>query len=102
MSNRNSNFQELGALSIGANKKPMFLRDVENNPQPSPHADLIRMMQASLAEYPKIWHLFAFRPQATEHLARFTQEIMRGDSPISPGTRELIAAFTSSGNDCLF
>jgi hypothetical protein len=25
----------------------MFLRDVEQNPQPSPHTDLIRMMQAN-------------------------------------------------------
>lgn len=80
----------------------MFLQYVESNLQPSPHTDLIRMMQASRAEYPKIWHLFAFRPQATEHLGKFTQEIMRGDAPLSPGLRELIAAFTSSGNHCPF
>ena len=80
----------------------MFLPDVENNPQPSPHTDLIRVMQAVGAEYPKIWHLFAFRPQATEHLGKFTQEVMRGDSPLTPGLRELIAAFTSGGNHCPF
>lgn len=58
-------------------REPMFLPGVENDPQPSAHTDLIRMMQASGNEYPKIWHLFAFRPQATEHLAKFTQEMMR-------------------------
>ena len=82
--------------------KPMFLPDVEDHPQPSPYSDGIRVMQASGAEYPQIWHLFAFRPQATEHLAKFTQEIMRGQSPLSPGLRELIAAFTSAGNHCPF
>lgn len=89
-------------MNAASDGESMFLPDVENNPQPSPHTDLIRMMQANGAEYPKIWHLFAFRPQATEHLGRFTQELMRGDSPLSPGLRELIAAFTSSGNHCPF
>lgn len=87
---------------MNANMKPMFLHEVEHCAQPSPHTDLIRLMQASGAEYPQIWHLFAYRPAATEHLAKFTQEIMRGEGPISPGMRELIAAFTSSGNNCPF
>ena len=73
-------------------QEPMFLRAVEANPQPGPYYDVLRAMQAAGSEYPQIWHLFAFRPQATEHLARFTQEIMRGDGPIPPGMRELIAA----------
>ena len=81
---------------------PMFLPDVEKNPQPGPYADLVRVMQRTGREYPQIWHLFAFRPQATEHLAQFTQEIMRGPGPISPGLRELIAAYTSVHNDCPF
>jgi hypothetical protein len=54
---------------------PMFLPDVERNPQPGRYRDMILRMQAGGAEYPQIWHLFAFRPQATEHLARFTQEV---------------------------
>ena len=82
--------------------KPMFLPGVENNPQPGPYADAIRMMQAAGPEYPQIWHMFAFLPKATEHLARFTQEVMRGPSPLSAGMRELIAAFTSYRNDCPF
>jgi hypothetical protein len=60
------------------------------------------MMQASGQEYPQIWHLFAFQPRATGHLARFTQEIMREPGPLRPGLRELIAAFTSARNDCPF
>jgi hypothetical protein len=59
-------------------------------------------MRAAGAEYPQIWHLFAYLPQATEHLARFTQGIMRGAAPISPGMRELIAAYTSQRNACPF
>jgi len=80
----------------------MFLPGVEQNPQPGPYRTLIEQMRARGAEYPQIWHLFAFLPRATEHLARFTQEIMREPSPLSPGLRELIAAYTSARNDCSF
>ncbi len=80
----------------------MFLPGVEGDPKPGPYRDLIQGMQATGAEYPQIWHMFAYLPKATEHLARFTQEILRGPSPLSPGMRELIAAFTSYRNDCPF
>ena len=80
----------------------MFLPGVENNPQPGPYADALRMMQTASVEYPQIWHLFAFKPRATDHLARFTQEIMREPAPVSPWLRELIAAFTSARNHCPF
>lgn len=82
--------------------KPMFLPAIENSPQPSGYRDIIQTMQSAGAEYPQIWHLFAFLPKATEHLARFTQEIMRGPAPLSPGIRELIAAYTSDRNECPF
>jgi len=82
--------------------KPMFLPGVEENPQPGPYRDMVQTMQAGGAEYPQIWNMFAFWPRATEHLARFTQEIMREEGPISPGIRELIAAYTSYRNDCPF
>ena len=82
--------------------EPMFLPGVEANPEPSPYRDAIATMQSRGVEYPQIWHLFAFRPDATNHLAHFTQAIMRGPSPLSPGIRELIAAFTSSRNHCPF
>jgi len=81
---------------------PMFLSGVEKNPQPGPFADMIRTMQAAGSEYSQIWHMFAFKPEATNHLARFTQEILRGPAPLTPGIRELIAAFTSARNHCPF
>ena len=82
--------------------KPMFLPGVEQNPQPGPYKALIEQLRSQGAEYPKIWHLFAFLPRATDHLARFTQEILRGPAPLSPGLRELIAAYTSQRNHCPF
>lgn len=82
--------------------KPMFLPEVENNPQPGARRDTIQAMQAAGKEYPLIWHLFAFRTEATQHLSRFTHEIMRGDCPLSSGFRELIAAYTSWLNRCPF
>lgn len=85
-----------------AGMKPMFLPGVEQNPKPSAYADLIQGARKSGTEYPQIWHLFAFLPEATDHLARFTQEILRGPAPVSPGIRELIAAYTSYRNDCPF
>ena len=36
------------------------------------------------------------------HLVRFTQGIMREPAPVSSGFRELIAAYTSSLNECEF
>jgi hypothetical protein len=82
--------------------KPMFLPAVEQNPQPGPYRALIEQMKAQDAEYPQIWHLFAYLPRATDHLARFTQEILRGPAPLSPGLRELIAAYVSMRNQCAF
>lgn len=82
--------------------KPMFLPGVEANPQQGPYAESIRLMQAAGKEYPQIWHMFAFRTEATQHLARFTQEIMHGEAPLTPGLRELIAAYTSYQNHCPF
>jgi hypothetical protein len=81
---------------------PMFLPGVEQHNEPSPYATMIQTMRENGPEYPQIWHMFAFLPKATEHLARFTQEILRGPAPLSPGIRELIAAYTSYRNDCPF
>ena len=80
---------------------PMYLPDVERGARPGPWRDAIHMMQPA-AEYPQIWHLFAYLPSATQHLARFTQEVLRGPAPLSPGLRELITAYTSARNDCGF
>lgn len=82
--------------------KPMFLRDVENNPQPGTYRDAINLMKAGGAEYPQIWHMLAYRTEAAKHLSEFTQAMLREESPLSPGIRELIAAYTSHQNDCPF
>ena len=80
----------------------MYLSDVEGHPGGGPFGDLIRQMRDGGLPVPQIMHLFAFKPDATDHLARFSQGVMRGPSPLSPGQRELIAAFTSRRNDCPF
>ena len=83
--------------------KPMFLPEVEDNRgRTGPYADLINMAAGTGAPYSQIWHLFAYKPKATRHLEMFTQEVMRGPSPLSPGLRELIAGYTSKLNDCEF
>jgi hypothetical protein len=82
--------------------EPMFLPGVEHNTKPGAYAGQIQFMRDKGLEYPQIWHLFGFLPSATDHLARFTQEIMRGPAPLAPGMRELIAAYTSARNQCPF
>ncbi|MDX2266949.1 MAG: peroxidase [Bryobacter sp.] len=81
---------------------PMYLPDLEANPKPSPWSHAIASLRAAGGEYPQIWHLFAYKPEATEHLAKFTQAILRDDAPLTPGFRELIAAYTSRKNHCPF
>ena len=81
---------------------PMFLPDVENAEPRGPYAGPIKSMRAASVPVPQIMHLFAYKPERTEFLARYTQAVMRGPSPLAPGQRELIAAFTSRRNDCPF
>jgi alkylhydroperoxidase family enzyme len=81
---------------------PMYLPSVEQAEPRGAYAGPITTMKAAGLPVPQIMHLFAFKPERTEFLARFTQGVMRGPSPLSPGQRELIAAFTSRRNDCPF
>jgi uncharacterized peroxidase-related enzyme len=81
---------------------PIYLPDVEANPQPSPYADLIAAAKSAGREHWQIWNLFAYRPEVTSHLASFTEGVMRAPAPISAGLRELIAADTSYTNECQF
>ena len=80
----------------------MFLPGVEDNPQPSPYLDAINSATAQGAEHWQIWSLLAFRPEAAGHLARFSHAIMHEPASISAALRELIAAYTSSLNNCEF
>jgi hypothetical protein len=81
---------------------PMFLKDVEEYEGDNNYSRAIEMMKRMGPEYPQILHMFSFKMDATVHLERFTQEIMREAAPLSPGIRELIAAYTSNLNHCPF
>ncbi|HSR41736.1 MAG TPA: peroxidase [Longimicrobiales bacterium] len=82
--------------------EPMFLPEVEQTDSDSPRGEIIRGMREAGLPVPQIMHLFAYKPETTVHLERFTQAVMRGPSPLSPGLRELIAAYTSRRNACPF
>jgi len=81
---------------------PMYLDEVEGHDGNDPWSASIRQLRGAGLPVPQIQHLFAFKADHTKHLADFTQGVMRGPSPLSPGQRELIAAFTSRRNDCPF
>jgi len=65
----------------------MFLHEVEDATPAGPYAPQIAKIRSAGHPIPQIMHLFAYK---------------RGPSPLSPGLRELIAAFTSKRNDCPF
>jgi alkylhydroperoxidase family enzyme len=80
--------------------KPMFLRDVEAFEGQGTRAEGIARLRSAGLPVPQLWHNFAFKTDRTDHLQAFTHGVMRGPSPLSPGERELIAAFTSKKNRC--
>ena len=80
----------------------MFLPTVEQGPSGGSYAATIEAMTAAGAPVPQIMRLFAFKPASTDPLSHFTHGVMRGPSPLSPGLRELIAAYTSKLNHCPF
>ena len=82
--------------------RPMFLPEIEDAAPKGAYAGPIAGMRGAGVPVPQIMHLFAYKPDRTDHLSAFTQGVMRGPSPLSPGMRELIAAFTSRRNDCPF
>lgn len=51
---------------------------------------------------PGIRSLVMFRPETGKPLYELAQALLRGPSPLSKAERELIAAYTSQRNDCLF
>jgi len=44
----------------------------------------------------------AFRPETAKPLNELADVLLHGPHPLSPGERELIAAYVSSQNDCFF
>lgn len=80
-----------------------FLPGIEDAPSPGGHySKTIAAFRQAKKEVPGIMHLLAYKPAATDLLNQFTQQVMRGPSPLSPGFRELIATVTSEGNECSF
>ena len=53
-------------------------------------------------DIPGIRSLVMFRPETGTHLYSLAQVLLRGESPLSPAQRELIAAYVSHRNHCNF
>src|SRR5579859_3528207 len=51
---------------------------------------------------PGIRSLVMFRPETGQHLYALAQVLLRGESPLTEAERELIAAYVSSRNECVF
>jgi uncharacterized peroxidase-related enzyme len=83
--------------------KRLHIAGIENKAKAGGvYEGVIAKTKAEHPEYPKIWDLFAFGEDFTGHLARFTNGVLRAPASISPGMRELVAAYTSMLNKCAF
>jgi uncharacterized peroxidase-related enzyme len=51
---------------------------------------------------PGIRGLLAYRPETAGPLMQFAEVLLRGDSTLSRGERELIAAYVSKRNECIY
>jgi hypothetical protein len=71
---------------------PIYLKEVEQAAKAGPAGAQFAAMEAQGIPVPQILYLFAYKPRITEHLSRFTEELMRGPSPLTPSQRELSAA----------
>ena len=80
----------------------MHLHEIEAHHPQSDWGERAAAMRAAAIPVSEILHLFNYKPHWTKHLAQFAQQVMRGESPLSPGERELIAAFTSRRRNCVF
>jgi uncharacterized peroxidase-related enzyme len=80
----------------------MFLKEIEARPPGGMMKIAFKKLREAGHAIPEIMHLFRFKKRNTDHLVRFTEEVMRGPSPLSHGMRELIGAFVSSRNQCSF
>ena len=80
----------------------MFLKEIETRPPEGIMKIAFEKIHERGRTIPDIMHLFRFKKRSTDHLVRFTDEVMRGPSPLSRGMRELIGTFVSSRNQCCF
>jgi uncharacterized peroxidase-related enzyme len=80
----------------------MYLKEIESRPVEGMMKIAFKKLRDAGRTIPDILHLFRFKKSNTDHLVRFTEQVMRGSSPLSRGMRELIGAFVSSRNQCSF
>src|SRR3954452_20167370 len=80
----------------------MFLKEIETRPAEGMTKIAFKKLRDDGEAIPEILHLFRFKRRSTDYLVRFTEEVMRGPSPLSPGLRELIGAYFSRKNSCSF
>jgi len=80
----------------------MFLKEIETRPAEGMTKVAFKKLRDDGEAIPEILHLFRFKRGSTDHLVRFTEKVMRGPSPLSPGLRELIGAYFSKKNQCSF
>lgn len=80
----------------------MFLKEIESHPPQGMTKIALNKLRSDGEAIPEILHLFRFKRRSTDHLVRFTEEVMHGPSPLSPGMRELIGAYFSKHNQCSF
>lgn len=80
----------------------MYLKEIESRPAEGMSGIALNKLRDDGEAIPEILHLFRFKTRNTNHLVRFTEEVMRGPSPLSPGLRELIGAYFSKKNQCSF
>jgi uncharacterized peroxidase-related enzyme len=80
----------------------MYLKEIETRPVRGMTALAFKRLRDAGETIPDILHLFRFKRRTTDHLVRFTEEVMRGPSPLSAGIRELIGAYVSKKNQYCF
>lgn len=90
------------ATNPNQSETTMFLKEIENRPAEGMTKIALQKLRGDGEAIPEILHLFRFKRGSTDHLVRFTEEVMRGPSPLSPGLRELIGAYFSKHNKCSF
>jgi uncharacterized peroxidase-related enzyme len=56
----------------------------------------------SLPENAPVTEVWRRWPESASFMPKVSESIMRGPSPLTPGERELIAAYSSANNDCRY
>jgi uncharacterized peroxidase-related enzyme len=77
------------------------LPDLADSTERQVNGTLIAVAHIDLGNgLPGIRGLLVYRPETAEPLMHLAEVLLRGDSTLSRGERELIAAYVSRGNEC--